>query len=649
MSAPSTSESSSTLSICISRLDAAKEAYVKAHDAFQAIKGSLDRADDELFDQRAKEQDAQLLRSLGTICDVARFASQPGQLLSEDLSQLVERAAKVENSIMQLSYGEDPEGNSHMACGNVLKDKATASLGGSMGIGSAKSMLPFFMTIATGPVNEKDLKAKMLGYAATPHKDTPKPSLYTSPLARFGINPVIPGPDASPATVAFAEARCEVQSNEIARPSTLRLAGNALVVLGASGWKEQSGMVSIRDLSSGDDRDFFYKKRTYNLGSRGGNELVVDDSRKLVYNDGRKVINACSYGEQKKTKGEDAAMYQGEGPGAPTEKSANALGNASSDEDSDMDSDDDDMYLDGRDGREDLAFSLKSNGYEGVLGLADGGAKILRIGGKGLGIWDVPQRGKTAGFTSLDSQAFSDVDVMEEHPSIAQQRLMATFKGSYYVSSVDIETGRVAARYVGHNREVTTFASSKEDPHGFITASSDGGVRFYDSRLPAPIYAIEHSHAEDLQSVLYEHIGGYPFIIIGGFKTQQVKIWDARGRAPLYALSTGNNNVQGLAWDGERNQLFAATACSYRGRDGTAYDYRRANFGDRRSDKAWPQQAYHDEESFGYPFDCGSHRLLRYRLTSEPDARFLPVYGDAEPERGGGGGGFGGFGGMFGF
>ena len=82
-----------------------------------------------------------------------------------------------------------------------------------------------------------ELETKMLGYSATPYKDTPKPSLYTSPLARFGIDPVIPGSDALPMAVAFVEARCEIQSREIPRPTTMRLVGDTLVLLGSGGWK----------------------------------------------------------------------------------------------------------------------------------------------------------------------------------------------------------------------------------------------------------------------------------------------------------------------------------------------------------------------------------------------------------------------------
>ncbi|KZV59683.1 hypothetical protein PENSPDRAFT_760359 [Peniophora sp. CONT] len=303
-------------------------------------------------------------------------------------------------------------------------------------------------------------------------------------------------------------------------------------------------------------------------------------------------------------------------------------------EDEDGDDGDEDMFLGAEDGRQNLAFSLDTNGYDGVLGLTADGAKVLRTGNKGLGVWDVSSRGMRdkANFTSIESKIFANVGVWSKHPSHNKRRCVASAGRSFLVSSADVETGQVAARYVGQNTRVNTFATGKEDPHNFLTASCDGAVRFYDSRLPAPIYAIEHASGDNIQSVLYENIGGHPFIIIGGYQSQQIKIWDARRRAPLYQLSTGNNAVEALAWDSSRNHLFAATDCQYLGYNGTAFGYREARLGDDEDggDMAWPKKAWHDEKSFGYPFDCGSHRLIRYSFKTEPDTKVLPEYGEAQ-------------------
>ena len=47
-----------------------------------------------------------------------------------------------------------------------------------------------------------------------------------------------------------------------------------------------------------------------------------------------------------------------------------------------------------------------------------------------------------------------------------------------------------------------------------------------------------------------------------------------RNRRLVYELSTGNTEVGGLAWDGQRNTLYAATECNYLGRMGDHYGYR---------------------------------------------------------------------------
>ncbi|VDC05495.1 unnamed protein product [Peniophora sp. CBMAI 1063] len=625
MSTAIVADSSNALSSYLAQLDTAKKAYIAADTAFLAVERRIisSDADYQDFDNRADEQHTQLGHSLGIVCDVVRSASQDDRLQPSDLDTVVERAAAIENTLIDLSFGKDSEdGNTDIVCGNVLREHSNASrFANSVGAGTTSMMMPLFQAFAkmaarmaneaagkTGNtsdgLSEERINEIFSGKPATPYKDTPKPSPYTSPLARFGSEPTIPDPDAtaSLSARAFVEARCEIGSNGIGRPVNMLLAGDTLILLGEDIWKDRGCSLSIRDLTSdGSGSNFNYRERTYGLRSDGGPQVTVDGSRKLIYNGADRVINAYRYGHGSSKK---------------------------------------------------VVFALDTKGYQGILGLADDGAKVLRTGSAGLGVWDVSSTskdGSQVSFTSVKSEAFADIanfGVMAEHPSNARERLVGSCEYAYFVSSVDIDSGRVAARYVGHNRGVTAFASSRDDPHSFVTASSDGGVRFYDARMAAPTYAIQHLEGGDnIQSVLYEHIGGHPFIIIGGSKSQQIKIWDASARAPLYELSTGNNTVEALAWDGSRNQLFAATSCEYLGHYGTAFDYRQARFGEdvpRHWEKAWPKQAYHNEESFGHPFDCGSHRLLCYCFKVEPDTSVLPKYGDAQPDRGGGGF-FGGF------
>ncbi|KAG8776119.1 hypothetical protein FRC12_001079, partial [Ceratobasidium sp. 428] len=96
-------------------------------------------------------------------------------------------------------------------------------------------------------------------------------------------------------------------------------------------------------------------------------------------------------------------------------------------------------------------------------------------------------------------------------------------------------------------------------------------------------------------------------------------MWDVRARTPVYELATGNNRVQSLVWDSDRNHLYAATECKYQDRMGYHHDYRPAKLSTgngpvdeemdgleededypMEDDRAWPKYAWHKENYFGY-------------------------------------------------
>jgi hypothetical protein len=152
-----------------------------------------------------------------------------------------------------------------------------------------------------------------------------------------------------------------------------------------------------------------------------------------------------------------------------------------------------------------------------------------------------------------------------------------------------------------------------------------------------------------------------------------IRLWDVRAGAAkfLYELSTGNNQVTGMEWDGERSVLYASTDCDYVDRMGNWTGYRRAKIpraerqsaGEEAKDeqedeedgddddyaRCWPRKAAHAEEYFGHLFDAGEHRIcgsspiidkfslltpififvVRYAFKEQPDLIVLPVYGDA--------------------
>jgi hypothetical protein len=59
----------------------------------------------------------------------------------------------------------------------------------------------------------------------------------------------------------------------------------------------------------------------------------------------------------------------------------------------------------------------------------------------------------------------------------------------------------------------------------------------------------------------------------------------------VYELATGNNAVVSMTWDAAQNALYAATECGY----------------DSYGDEAWPKQAFHTKNYFGYAFNAGEH------------------------------------------
>ncbi|KAI0058829.1 hypothetical protein BV25DRAFT_1918939 [Artomyces pyxidatus] len=333
--------------------------------------------------------------------------------------------------------------------------------------------------------------------------------------------------------------------------------------------------------------------------------------------------------------------------------------------------------------------TLDSLGFGGPLVVRDGGVRVLRAGNKGLAIWNTEELpthgpdgrnriGQRLSFDIFDTKRdkdgagiersigseptqrvettdFKNAKLWTQHPNDPNQMLVS-FEEQYRLSAVDLATQKTAARYLGHGGYIGDIRTNAEDPHVFVTACYDGAVRLYDERLPTPVLTVFHA-SEWIMTALYEHIGGHPFLIIGGSNTQQVKVWDVRAKAALYELSTGNNDVDVLAWDARRQTLYAATQCQYVDSNGSV-GYRRGKFpntgrpwseqdggedlGDDEDDEDWedeeenasgyracnwPDRAFHLEESFGHPLDSATHRLYRYRFKSDANPEVVPKSG----------------------
>jgi hypothetical protein len=107
-------------------------------------------------------------------------------------------------------------------------------------------------------------------------------------------------------------------------------------------------------------------------------------------------------------------------------------------------------------------------------------------------------------------------------------------------------------------------------------------------------------------------------------------MWDVRAQCSIFELATGNNAVTCMAWDSKHNSLFAATECRYVDRHGYHHGYRTVKMpkssdqapesdmdeeaddpddDDWDDEKAWPKDAFHGEDYFGYTFDAGRHQI----------------------------------------
>ncbi|OCH84734.1 hypothetical protein OBBRIDRAFT_839492 [Obba rivulosa] len=245
-------------------------------------------------------------------------------------------------------------------------------------------------------------------------------------------------------------------------------------------------------------------------------------------------------------------------------------------------------------------------------------------------------------------------------------------KGGYTCLSIDLEHGgKAAARYLGHCEDIKNFSTSDGDPNVFATACCDGNARLYDIRHPLPVMTLDSEQRMGTCSdVIFIHPDGVPTVFTAGTHTQQIKMYDIRGRAVLYELGTGNNAVVSMAWDARRSALWAGTRCEYYDRH---YDYRKAKVpkwgeldyspseqedtsmdvdeddADRQEDsgeRRWPKKAFHGEDFYGYTFDAGQQRLCkdvaldsfvshllidgnidRYGFKETVDPQRLPEYG----------------------
>ncbi|KAI0311303.1 hypothetical protein OF83DRAFT_1177712 [Amylostereum chailletii] len=593
---------------------------------------ALARASIELQDR--------ITEALTLACEIVS-EDGPDVLGSREMVVLVRRACELEHEVVKIAQEEKKElmmDGIPVLYGNVVRDDAMARAGSGLGLlGRAQSL------VAAGFLAGPTYKAE----SVAAYDPSTKPHPLSTPLARFRLHrPLLPS--TIPSTQrAFAEARCEIQQQYTWRPHRTALGAGVLALTGFNGFRNGDPALELVNL------DAPPKKGRWNewgipvrLGLKGNDtEVCLDSGRRLVYIADDKRVKSYRWAED--------TWAEARGAGAEP--------------------------------RTLPVHTLDAKGFDRAVMLRENGARLVRAGKAGIAVWSIdtlpthgPEGTDVVGREMRSAASLFDDDDVEHSsgapptqtvvsaPALRDIRTWAALpadgNGAIVarasrngVERVDLVATRLSGRYVGQGGVPNTIRTSKQDANGFVTTGS-GAVRLYDARVPAPVLAVVHGK-EDVEAGLYEHIGGHPFIIIGGTTSEQITVWDVRARRPLYELSTGNNEVSSMEWDAPRQTLYAATDCTYRTWLGTREGYRPARFDrmkrpspddegsdedeDEKKDlykddpwdaksKCWPREAYHLEHSFGYPLDSGEHRIYRYKFTPGADPSVLPDYGDAK-------------------
>ncbi|KAF8145877.1 hypothetical protein K438DRAFT_1991437 [Mycena galopus ATCC 62051] len=469
-----------------------------------------------------------------------------------------------------------------------------------------------------------------------PWDTTPRLHPLSSALSRFDVNFACP-PQATPLLNCISQARCEISSDRVSLPITLVHSRSCIALPSMGGYKNRTPQLSyyLLDHPAADSgQDFPLDVRCSDVGLRGiGYSAAIDEERKLIF-----------VADDDRVKSYVWASQSGE-----IYKSARPAHTLDSSTDGPLA-----VLPGGRFVRAGKGLVEAWNIDELETHGADGKTRIgTRYSAEDSWRDDDDEVENSAGSKPSATVSFADKkfapETWEAHPSVSGTMLCGTDPDKshdYSCVSLDLEHGgKAGMRYVGAGGKIESFSTSAGDPSQFLTAASDGYARLYDVRIPLPVLSLAAGFGEtSCAAALLVHPDGVPMIFMGAEEDEVIRVWDARAQKLLYELSTGNNQVTGLAWDSERSVLYASTQCDYMDRNGYTMDYRRAKIPrarDKRDDegdddeddndypRCWPKKAAHGEEYFGHILDAGEHRIFRYAFKEQPDPMILPVYGDA--------------------
>ncbi|KAJ7485101.1 hypothetical protein B0H11DRAFT_2018117 [Mycena galericulata] len=576
---------------------------------------ALDNPDKPGYCQASQEQDQSIpLRVLTHACDLVRDTS-PNE---PDFYEIVERVNRTINIGIELVRRRNYRPLPSFA---------------------HSSEFPLLGGLETEKPAPEDTESCIFSEKKLPFREpwftSPRAHDLSTPLSRFNWD--FPGPS-HPSLLANAviQARCAISSEVSALPTAIAKSENCLMFTSLTGWKSRDPVLTYYLLDETDEFDFPLTARHAPFGLDEGYEdeftaVGVDEVNKLLIAGDGSRAKTFAWGDRK-----SGEIYN---RGRPTHTLSTPYhpGPIS-------------VFAPGRilrAGRGSIAFwnldELETHGPEGNL----------IIGERYPYYHEEPSTGSTpTTIIQLTDPNFFPF-TWHIHPNLPGNMLCASDaeRPSPDFISVDLDTAKAAARYLGHYRRIMAFSTSDTDPQVFLTAAADGYVRLYDTRTPLPTLSL---HADRCQAVLV-HPDGIPMVFTGSSSEEVVKLWDIRASKMVYELSTGNNEVKGMAWDASRNVLYVSTKCgNVDKRSGRPIGYRLAEIpgeGSQNGDEygepetgshdgdemecgdfAWPCNASHTEDYFGDVFDAGEHRIFRYAFNDHANPAILPIYGTAQPD-----------------
>ncbi|KAJ2914501.1 hypothetical protein MD484_g5902, partial [Candolleomyces efflorescens] len=570
--------------------------------------------------------------------EVIAVVDEACQNSADNLEDVVKAAESVLNDGVEFAYNRGPSNGygsvslyedgmdsfAHSDARPLLEIARDAKL--TMSPFAIEGLLKILGAFSKLPKTDKDgnpIELPSVFKQKAPWNETQHLHPLSSPCARFLDGVPLTATtnltlESTPRALAVYEARAEVASDEIASPSgrmSISSCGRFLAAPMAGGYKNRTPHLGCYFFDGENQSKDHFRGSCPKLGlSSIAHACVVDDRTKLVFVGDEDRVKSYRWWDDKEDEPEDfigvhtldTFLYKGAigllpngrigrsgkgkiavwnidqlpthqdpegGAGAKRKRGKKAKGKGRGGSGFIGEEMDEENLDSWRDDPEDIERSSGSEPHSVITLPADWAQHKIAI-------WEPAPHAVTAPGSILAA-----VDSMQEK------------EAHQFCHLLDLEhNGQIVTRYLGHGGAVNGITTSKGDANGFLTA----------------------------------------VVFTSNEREEAIRMWDIRARAPIYDLSTGNNDVLALAWNDDRNELRAkiprekteGEEDDEEDEDEDEDDYDDEDDWDDE-ERAWPEKAFHSETYFGHIFDAGDHRIYRYSFKTEPDTSVVPEYGNA--------------------